>query len=232
VKIQVTVDPNQFPVSVATATASSWADVARDALRLYEWAAAEIMRGGRLRLADQQGEETTVVLPGIGLAAHAAGGLTEPSPQPLPSRAGIIEEVEREIAKAKEAMRQPGSASPPIPTRLASADEAKAALHAAVWWAGRPGIPAIPLGQKRVQHARLNTAPIAVLSSILITPGASKAELEATLAFLMPEIGGKIPTTDSVGFWTSPRMQDKHGYIIKREGDQHRYDEVDDELPE
>jgi hypothetical protein len=89
-------------------------------------------------------------------------------------------------------------------------------------------VPTIPLGQEGVQLARLNSAPIAVLGSILICPGASKSELDDTVAFVMSEVGGKVPTTDSVGFWTSPNMQKKHGYVIDRANGQYTYR---DELP-
>jgi len=124
----------------------------------------------------------------------------------------VREVVEEAIAYAK----QPGSLEPPPPEQLATKEDAIAALRAGVWWACHENrCPRVPLGTKHVQKSRINTAPIAVLSSILIAPGATRADLVATEEFIMPAIFGKVPDSDSVHFWTSTRMQGKHGYTIE-----------------
>jgi len=124
----------------------------------------------------------------------------------------VREVVEEAIAYAKQA----GSLEPPAPKQLATKEDAIAAIRAGVWWSCHENrCPRVPLGTKHVQRSRINTAPIAVLSSILISPGAARAELVATEEFIMPNILGKVPKSDSVHFWTSPTMQKRHGYTIE-----------------
>ena len=147
------------------------------------------------------------------------------SPTLIPHRAGmeetkmgmVLAAVREVVDEAVAYANEPGALEPPAPDQLATKEDAIAAIRTGVWWAGRKGRrPTVPLGTTHVQNSYVDTAPIAALAPLLISPGATKGALETTHDYVMVEGFGKSkPRTDSVKFWTSPRMQKKHGYTIE-----------------
>ena len=104
--------------------------------------------------------------------------------------ARVLRGVQHIVEDADEYARQTESRPPALPAGSRTPAQAEAALRAAVWWRGRRGVPSIPPGTSGVQDSLLNTAPVAVLGSIPISPGAQKVDLEATQDHVLAAIVG------------------------------------------
>jgi hypothetical protein len=157
--------------------------------------------------------------PPLSIGPQAAGEEETKMEQVLPAVRTVVEEA---VAYAN----RPDSPEPPVPAQLATREDAIAAIRAGVWWARRKGArPTVPLGTTQVQDSKVDTAPIAGLGAILISPRQIKAALDDTQAFVLAAFGKPVPKTDSIKFWTSRPMQRKHGYTIEGvDDDRYVYD--------
>jgi len=130
--------------------------------------------------------------------------------------ARVLRRVQEVVEEAQTHVSGIGAAMPTIPERLATEEDAVDALRAGVWWAGRRGRrPGVRLGIAHDHPYEVDTAPIAALATIMLSPDATKADLVETHEYVLRAFGKAPPRTDSIRFWTSRGMQRKHGYTVE-----------------